>query len=204
MDRAELTRTQILDAAESCLLEGGFAESRLHTAIAKRAGLSRPTVYKYVGDLQAIRSELVNREMTTFFDELRQRLDQVSPLREYVLDILAWTVDYARAHRLLQAALRDVPDQVLPIFTTHAKSIMHLVAEFAEPHIQHLVDSGELPATAHTRPVVDLVARLLISLVVTDGLVDIDTPEGLRTYLEEVIDLGGHVARSGQPTIPRG
>ena len=59
-------RERILDAATECLIESGI-DARLHATIAERAGVSRPTVYKYVGDQTAILRAVLDREVERFF-----------------------------------------------------------------------------------------------------------------------------------------
>src|SRR5689334_16824710 len=46
-ESAQRIRERILDAATQCLLDEGL-DARLHAMIAERAGISRPTVYKYI------------------------------------------------------------------------------------------------------------------------------------------------------------
>ncbi len=65
-DAAARIRERILDAATACLLDQGL-DARLHAAIAERAGISRPTVYKYVGDQAAIVAAILERELDRFF-----------------------------------------------------------------------------------------------------------------------------------------
>src|SRR5262245_402855 len=63
---ADRIRERILDAATECLLAEGL-DARLHAMIAERAGISRPTVYKYVGDQAAIVAAVLDREFDQFF-----------------------------------------------------------------------------------------------------------------------------------------
>lgn len=175
-------RARILDAAEQCLLEGGFRSGRLHSAIAARAGLSRPTVYKYVGDQDAISAALIARELTAFLGRLEPLLAAPGPIAEHLVTVLTFVVDYARNHPLLAAAVRDVPEQVLPAFTTRAGELIAQVEPVVRPHLRRRISRGELP-DVDPRLLVDLFSRVAISLVFTSGLVDLSDPEALRGYL---------------------
>ncbi len=62
-EHASLTRTRILDAARTEFEERGFAGARI-SAIATRAGLAVPTVYKVFTNKRALLSHVVDRAMT--------------------------------------------------------------------------------------------------------------------------------------------
>lgn len=181
-------RARILDAATGCLLDGGFATSRLHSAIAERARLSRPTLYKYVGDQEAIMAALLQRELAAFLDLLQPMLARTDPLRANAIDVIAFVVDYARGHPLLQAAMREVPEQVLPWFTTHAAVLIDQVRVAVEPALRRRIDNGELPPADGT-VIIDWLCRIAISLVFTTGPTDIRRPDDLRRFIGALLDL---------------
>jgi AcrR family transcriptional regulator len=185
VDKAAEIRARILDAAERCLLDGGFRSGRLHSTIAARAGLSRPTLYKYVGDQDAISNALINRELTTFLKLLEPILEARAPIGEHLVTVLAFVVHHGRSHPLLRAALRDVPEQVLPSFTTRAGLLIEQVELVVRPHLQRRIDEGELP-DVDPRLLIDALSRVAISMVFTNGLVDLTDPDTLRGYLGAV------------------
>ncbi len=187
MDQAAQMRERVLDAAEQCLLEGGFGDSRLHSAIARRAGLSRPTVYKYVGDQDTINAAVIQRHLIRFLSELQPLLDRRRPLREQLLDVLVFVVQHAREHPLLRAALRDVPEQLLPWFTTRANVLVAQVEPVVMPSLLRYAERGAL--AVDPRLLVDALSRVALSLVFTTGLVELATPEAVRDYLAAFVDI---------------
>src|SRR6202165_4103921 len=78
-------RRRVLDAAEHCLLEDGY-QARLHARIARRAGVSRPTVYKYVGDQSAIVQALLQREFVRLWGRLAPVLVSGGSLQQRLVD----------------------------------------------------------------------------------------------------------------------
>jgi AcrR family transcriptional regulator len=70
--------TRVLDAAYELYLERGLRETTL-SAVAQRAGVSRPTVYKHVGDVAAVSGAVVARELERFFAEVARLLDAAEP-----------------------------------------------------------------------------------------------------------------------------
>ncbi len=201
-------REQILDAAMECVIELGFT-SRLHAAIAQRAGLSRPTVYKYVGDQNAIFGALFQREITRFFvvldpvlrgQERSLRSDQKPErslrsdqkperdLRVGFVDAIVFAVQYARAHPLLQKGLRDDPQVVLPWFTVRAKPFVELGANLLTPHFQRLFTPGQL-AEVSPKAISEWAFRIIGSLIVTEGIVDTTQEQSLREFVSSLLSI---------------
>jgi AcrR family transcriptional regulator len=181
-DQAVRMRQRVLAAAEQVLLDGGFTDNRLHSQIARQAGLSRPTVYKYVGDQEAIVAAVIQREFESFLLRLRPVLDQRAPFREHLVSVMTFVVGEARAHPLLQAALRDTPSRVLPWFTTRAGALIEQVEPFALAGIRRYITEGELP-DIDPRILHDALCRIALSLVFTNGMFDLSDPDELRRYL---------------------
>jgi AcrR family transcriptional regulator len=175
-------RARVLAAAQMCLLEGGFGAARLHSTIARRAGLSRPTVYKYVGDQDAIIAAVIQHEFEAFLGRLAPILDQRLTFEDHLLEVMTFVVVEARAHPLLRVAMRDTPEQVLPWFTTHAGRLIEQVEPLLAPGLRHYVERGQLP-DLDPRLITDALCRIALSLVFTNGLFDVSDPEALRSYL---------------------
>jgi AcrR family transcriptional regulator len=181
VEQAERIRARVLAAAEACLLEGGFGASRLHSSIARRAGLSRPTVYKYAGDQDSIISALILREVSALLEQLEPLMDPELPFTEQLVNVMAFVVQHAREHRLLQAALRDAPELVLPWFTTRADLLMERVAGVALIYLEQHPRSDR--PDVEPRFLVDAACRIALSLIFTTGLSDLSDPTVLRNYL---------------------
>ncbi len=181
-------RALILDAAADCLVEGGFASGRLLSAIARKAGVSRPTLYKYGGTVDDIKEALVERELASFIGGLAPFLDDLEWSVDYLVDLLVFVVGYARGHPLLKAALRDVPELVLPVFTLHADTQLRRIEEFLGPVLQAHIDSGRMPELNVTI-LIDALYRITLSAVLINGLHDFDDPDALRSYLHTAVRL---------------
>jgi AcrR family transcriptional regulator len=186
VDQEVQMRARVLAAAEQCLLEKGFGSGRLHSTIARRAGLSRPTVYKYVGDQDAIVAAVIQREFERFLAQLRPLWDEELSFGEHLVRMLSFVVRYAEHHPLLRAALRDAPERVLPWFTARAGALIQQVEPIALPTIRRYIERGELP-DADPRILIDAICRLALSLVFTNGMVDLTQPDALRSYVGALV-----------------
>lgn len=175
-------RTRILDAATNVLLETNVSD-RLHAQIAQAAGVSRPTVYKYVGDQGAILDAVFEREYERFLASVMPRLRIGDDVRADVIDGVTLIVDYARKHTLLQKALRDEPAFVLPALTSQADALLEQTLDvFAAPMAEILGDRtrGRLAA--------EWLFRLIVSLIVMPGHSG-RTRADVRRHLETLADL---------------
>nr|WP_198151615.1 TetR/AcrR family transcriptional regulator [Kibdelosporangium sp. MJ126-NF4] len=185
---ADDLKTRILAAAEACLLESAPG-ARIHAAIAERAGVSRPTVYKYVGDQDAIVMALLERDMARMYAEAEVEVVKSSSLRERFVDMTVFVVGYARGHALLQKALREEPSAVLPWFTVNAEPVIELGIELFSPPVKQSIADGEFPAM-DPRVIVEWCCRLILSLITTPGTVRIGDPVALRRYVEDLLEIG--------------
>ncbi|CAM2778415.1 TetR/AcrR family transcriptional regulator [Prescottella defluvii] len=181
-------RERILDAAEACLIDVGYS-TRLHAQIAERAGLSRPTVYKHVGDQTAIFEGLFQRELARFFAQLDPVLRGRDRLQGGFVDCIVFAVCYARRHTLLQKALRDDPALVLPWFTVRAAPLIERGSDFLIPHFERLFTPQQLVALS-ARTVCEWAFRLVASLIVVEGAVDTADEAALRGFVEGLLSIG--------------
>lgn len=180
-------RERILDAATECLLAEGL-DARLHAMIAERAGISRPTVYKYVGDQAAILDAILDRELDRFFGSTMPILRRSDDLEAHLVSAIAFVVDYAREHALLQKALHEHPELILPALTTESGALVErVVALFEEQLGRGLTRSAS--TDLEPRAAAEWGYRIVISLITTPtvGL----EQEGTRQYVESLIRLMG-------------
>jgi AcrR family transcriptional regulator len=189
-DAAARIRDRILDAATECLLAEGL-DARLHAMIAERAGISRPTVYKYVGDQAAIVAAVLDRELDQFFDAVLPILRSSEDLEADLVNGVVFIVDYGRQHALLQKALHEHPELILPALTIQSgPTVERVVALFDEQLGRALTRAASTDLSP--REVAEWLFRIVVSLITTP------TPalerDGTRPYVESLIRLMGIAA----------
>src|ERR1700737_3197966 len=109
-----LSERQILDAARACVLSAGVHDTTLND-VARRAGVSRMTLYRRYSDIGSLISEVLGHEFARI-------------LREH-------TTEPPHAPADLRPARRRLVDTVLDVVRAfHADPLMHQVLE-AEPEI---------------------------------------------------------------------
>ncbi len=197
-DAAAQIRERILDAATECLLAEGL-DARLHAMIAERAGVSRPTVYKYVGDQAAIVAAILERELDQFFGAAVPLLRRSDDLEAHLVDAIVFVVEYGRGHALLQKALREHPELILPALTTESGPLVErVVALFEEQLGRALSQAGSTGSTETTgstsealtpRAAAEWAYRIVISLITTPSPALDD--EGTKQYVASLVRLMG-------------
>jgi AcrR family transcriptional regulator len=190
---------RILDAAAALYLERGRSETTL-SAIAQRAGVSRPSVYKHLGDADGVAHALIDRELARFFEEVVAVLFAQPTLRDRLVEGLAFTVEYARGHVLLQRMLELEPDLVVSAFTLRGGDVLRRAVDLLAPELERAADDGEVVGIAPD-VAAEWVARIAVSLVLTPSVTrDLEDPVELRRYLESLL-VGGLVTR--EPSTSR-
>lgn len=196
---ADEVRERILDAASQCLLESGL-DARLHATIAERAGLSRPTLYKYVGDQAAILQAVLDREIDRFFVAAVPLLRGSDDLQSSLVDAIVFVVRYARGHELLQKALREHPELVLPALTTESGPLVDRIHGLFAEQLERAV--AGLDVQLDVRTVVEWSYRLAISLITTPSGPPTRTDDELRAYIGGLLDLAAVLSPSRTPAAP--
>lgn len=180
---------RVLDAALALYLERGLRDTPL-SAVAARAGVSRPTVYKHVGDVSTVARAVVDRELERFFGSLADELAATGPAVDRITGAIRFAVAHARAHPLLQRLLQLEPDAILPVFTVAAAPVLHRAVAVLTPVLDVAASEAGQPRRDRTGDA-ELLARLTISWVITPPLTqDLADAATVRRVVATV--LAGH------------
>jgi AcrR family transcriptional regulator len=183
--------TSVLDAALELYLERGLRDTSL-SAVAARAGVSRPTVYKHVGDVAALARAVVDRELERFFGALADELATSGTAADRIAGAIGFAVAHARAHPLLQRLLQLEPDAILPVFTVAAAPVLRRAVAVLTPVLDAAADETGCAQRDRTGDA-ELLARVTISLVITPPLTqDLADASCLRRLVATVV-AGGAV-----------
>ena len=109
----------ILDATRSTVLDFGVRRATL-SDVARRAGVSRTTVYRRYPDVQALLADLMSREFGQLMGDAGHLMDEVgeevdgSDARARVVARLLACVSALRKHSVLRRVLEVEPELLLP------------------------------------------------------------------------------------------
>jgi AcrR family transcriptional regulator len=107
-------RDPILAAARSLALDVGFRRATI-ADVARRAGVSRMTVYRQFDDIDAIWSRLLTDELVGLLEDSAADLAALPTAREQLVQAAAVLADGISHHPLLRRALDLDPELVLPL-----------------------------------------------------------------------------------------
>ena len=172
----------ILDAALASVTDVGLRRTTL-ADVARRAGVSRMTVYRQFGDLDTLVAALLTRELTAVIAEVEQQVASLPTARERLVEAAVLTVERVSAHPLYRRVLDLDPELLLPLVVDRFGSTQQVsMARVAEQVVQGQADGSVRdvdPAVAAT--VVQLTTQ---SFVFSARLVDDTTRAELRRLLE--------------------
>jgi AcrR family transcriptional regulator len=125
----------LLTAARACILEVGLRRTTL-ADVARRAGVSRMTVYRQYGDLSAIVAELLTAELLGLLDEAREQVSALPTARERLVSAGVRVVEQLAVHPLWCKVLDLDPELLLPLvvdrFGSSQRAAVDQVAEQVE------------------------------------------------------------------------
>jgi AcrR family transcriptional regulator len=101
-----------LDAARECILATGWTRTTL-TDVARRAGVSRMTIYRTWPDMQTLLADLMTREWGGVVAEVASAGEGAAPLERLSLGV-SRTVAALRSNDLLRKIVEVDPELLLP------------------------------------------------------------------------------------------
>lgn len=144
---------RILDAARDSIVDIGWRRTTL-TEVARRAGLSRMTVYRRYPDAVAIYADLMTREWA---DQAPTGVDTADTSAHGIAVLITERLDILRRDPLFQRLIELDPDILLPYLTERRGRTQQAVLTLLAPLIEH----GQNERTIR-RGSADLLARSIL------------------------------------------
>lgn len=132
------TEAAILAAARSLALDVGFRRTTI-ADVARRAGVSRMTVYREFDDISAIWSRLLTDELVGLLDDSAAELAALPTARARIVGVGAVLVEGITAHPLFRRALDVDPELLLPLVVDRFGSTQRA----ALARLEELVRAGQ-------------------------------------------------------------
>lgn len=181
------TDDALLDAARTCVSERGIARTTV-ADVARRAGASRMTVYRWFPDAAALWSRLLTREIGGVISEAQAQAASQATARERLVAATLWALRALRQDPLIRRVLELDGERLLPYLTVrpgHAQ-------EIAIDTLRRQLESGRLDGSV--RPLDQAAAARLIELVLrsffaaSPALVDDARSGAIDTELGRMLD----------------
>jgi AcrR family transcriptional regulator len=156
------TATRILDATLATMADHGIARLSLED-VARRAKLSRQTVYRYFPSKKDLLDATVLREEQVFIANMVAAADRHRELEPALRAAIEAAMRTGQAHVLLNRLLATEPNSIVALVTTDKGPVLSAARQALEAIL-----AAWLPRAPKTRQTmaIDAVARLLVSYVV--------------------------------------
>jgi AcrR family transcriptional regulator len=156
------TSGRILDAAFEALATFGLSRLTVDD-VARLAGVSRQTVYRYYDSRDALIVALVAREEEILLEGVRAAHREAPNLREAIRRSVLYCLRAAREHPLLDRLLDSEPEVLLPYLTTRAGGLIERARGVLEELVAERTDGRRdlAPRSA------DLAVRAIVSYTLT-------------------------------------
>lgn len=182
---SDATTEAILDATRASVLDFGVRRTTL-TDVARRAGVSRMTVYRRYPDVDAVLRDLMTREFGHAMAEIVARVEAPDGRRRVVGQVLA-IVDELGDHPLMKKIIDAEPELLVPYVLDRMGETQRTAVALAAHNIAAGQADGSIRAGD---PAVLAQAVLLItqSFVLSGGIAAEVPRAALRDELEYVLD----------------
>jgi AcrR family transcriptional regulator len=118
MPASDPSTEAILDAAVVEFERHGFRRVALDD-VARRAGVSRTTIYRRFANKDELVAAVVERENVALFSDIAAELKQAGPQSNYYVEAFTLSILRFRRHRVLNRMMSDEPALVLELARKH-------------------------------------------------------------------------------------
>lgn len=134
---SDLLRRKIVDAARDCLKESGYAKLRMDK-VAKQAGCSRGTLYRYFASKDEILLSIALSNFLRIAETVEKELDQISDPR------LMFATGLARSMAIAQSTQMDFILNIDITMVTQSQALSDVIANKLAPYMTAAKSMGTL------------------------------------------------------------
>lgn len=172
----------LLDAARECVLDVGLRRTTL-ADVARRAGVSRMTVYRQYGELGVLVSALLTRELTQVIEEVEAEVGALPTARDRLVAAAVVVVGRIDANAVYRRVLELDPELLMPLVVERFGSTQKVALDLIAVQMQEGQAEGSVRAGDPHRMATALLLTCQ-SFVFSARLVDELTLAELRHLLD--------------------
>jgi len=182
----------VLDAAFDLFCRQGITRTTMDD-VARRAGLSRITVYRRVSSKEALVEQVVLREFRRYLDQFITDVSRADNVADRVVVGFVSSLRAVRSNPLMSGVMTAEPQLLAPSIMGEGGRTLAVVGQFVAGQLRREQEAGNVAAPVDVDLVAELMVRLTMSMLVTpSALVDLDDDEQLgalaRRYLVPMLE----------------
>lgn len=177
-----IQRHDLLDAARESVLDVGLRRTTL-ADVARRAGVSRMTVYRQYDDLGTLVSALLTRELTDVMAAVEEEVRHLPTARERLVEAALRVVRRMDEHPVYRRVLDLDPELLMPLVVDRFGSTQHAALVLIAAQVREGQRDGSVRA-GEPEPIATTVLLVCQSFVFSARLVDEQTLGELRPLLD--------------------
>lgn len=174
---------RIASAALDQFAEYGIRRSTIDD-VAKRAGVSRVTVFRRFTSKERLVQFVIAREIRRGVNELDGAWEEGGgSLEDRLVHGFSFAMRFTRGHPLFGRLLRSEPDVVLPLVTVEGGPALAVYRTLIAQRLRAEVRAGRA-ASADIDSAAEVIARMAMSLLLTpEGVINLDDQESVRGFV---------------------
>jgi AcrR family transcriptional regulator len=192
--RADETENAILDAATECVLAFGVRRTSL-SDVARRAGVSRPTVYRRWPDRQALVADVMTREFSAVFSAAAAGAPPGGCVREQAVGQFLAVARELSGHPLLSKIIQVDPELLQPYIFDRLGASQRMALTFIAERITEGQRDGSIRAGDETAMAVTVL--LSIQSLVFSGRTTGELIRADRLEAEAALLIDGYLRPTG-------
>ncbi|MFV2175133.1 TetR/AcrR family transcriptional regulator [Actinomadura sp. LOL_016] len=187
VDDPDETRTRVLDAAHEQFARMGVQRSTMED-VARRAGVSRITVYRRFATKDALVEQVVRRELRRYFDRFLIDIQRAETAAERVVLGFVSSLRAIQRNPLIGGLIVAEPDLLVPSMVSDGGRTLATVRQFVAGQLRREQHAGNVSADLDTELVAEMMVRISASFLAIPSLViDLDDDEQLAGIAERFL-----------------
>ncbi|MFD3578436.1 TetR/AcrR family transcriptional regulator [Streptomyces sp. NPDC058644] len=154
---------QILDAAREQFMTFGLRRSTVDD-VAKRAKVSRVTVYRRIGNKEALVSACLLREYRRFVGEVDEAVATLPTIEDRIVEGFVVVLRHIREHPLIGGLMRLEPETMLPFLTLESGPAFLAMRGYLTDRLRR-AQRAEGKQEGDPTPVAELMVRITVSFL---------------------------------------
>lgn len=151
--------------------------------VAKRAGVSRVTVFRRFASKERLVQFVIAREIRRGVDELDRAWEEGGSLEDRLTHGFSFAMRFTRGHPLFGRLLHSEPEVVLPLLTVDGGPALALYRSLIANRLRAEVQAGRA-APDDIDVAAEVVARMAMSLLLTpDGVINLDDQDSVSGFV---------------------